>query len=458
MNWGAIIGLGLVWVGLQPTRAIFAEEPSPGAGGGMAAEVGRLFEARCLACHREGKEKGSYRMDTFEGVASPGRSGKTPVAPGKPEESELYLRLTQTDEDERMPFDEPPLSAEEVSLVRRWIAGGAALDPGLTPATRLASLKGDAPLAVPPADYPHPPPVTALALSPRGDQFAVGGRGEILVCPVEGGAARRVGGMHARVRAMAWHPDGGTIVVAAGIPGRAGGLFVVDVAKGEVIRRLGAAPDEILTVAFDPTGALLASGGADNLIHVHDWATGELKRRIAQHADWVMSVRFSPDGKHLASASRDRTARVYSVETWEMETTYNEHGGMVFAVAFNEDGTEVWSGGRDRRVHVWKALEGKRVKDFGVGAGEIQAMESAGDKVWVASSDGVVREYSGKSRSQTATFPGRMDWVFSVARSGGSEALLAGGPAGEVLIWGGGDAPTRLAPFERLNAAAAPPP
>jgi hypothetical protein len=51
-------------------------------------------------------------------------SGHTPVVPGHPEQSELYRRITNSDIDERMPPAKSgkTLSAEEIDLLRRWIA------------------------------------------------------------------------------------------------------------------------------------------------------------------------------------------------------------------------------------------------------------------------------------------------------------------------------------------------
>ncbi len=67
------------------------------------------------------------------------------VEPGKPDESELVLRL-RGESEPRMPLDGPPfLSDAEIDLLERWICGGArdALgEPSPVPAGRRIRYRG----------------------------------------------------------------------------------------------------------------------------------------------------------------------------------------------------------------------------------------------------------------------------------------------------------------------------
>src|SRR5688500_2842630 len=67
-------------------------------------DVAPIFLSNCLACHGAKKAEGSYRLDSFERVSQPGDTGAAPVTAAKLDESELYRRLTSTDEGERMPL------------------------------------------------------------------------------------------------------------------------------------------------------------------------------------------------------------------------------------------------------------------------------------------------------------------------------------------------------------------
>ena len=89
-----------------------------------------ILSDRCFKCHGpdEKSRKGKFRLDVAEGAfAVREKSGKTPVVPGKPDQSEVYRRITTTDADDLMPPAESKLALtdEEKQLIRRWIEQGA---------------------------------------------------------------------------------------------------------------------------------------------------------------------------------------------------------------------------------------------------------------------------------------------------------------------------------------------
>ena len=99
-------------------------------------QVRPLLEARCYSCHQGRKVKGGLRLDTAEGARAGGASELPAIVPGEPGESELIFRVESPDELDRMPPDGDRLTAEEIGLLRRWIAEGAGRSSGhrdLTP-------------------------------------------------------------------------------------------------------------------------------------------------------------------------------------------------------------------------------------------------------------------------------------------------------------------------------------
>ncbi len=90
-------------------------------------DIRPLISNHCVACHGPDEEdrKAGLRLDTAEGARAD-LGGYAAIVPGKPEESELLLRILSEDPDEVMP---PPkkgqrLAPEQADLVRRWIAQG----------------------------------------------------------------------------------------------------------------------------------------------------------------------------------------------------------------------------------------------------------------------------------------------------------------------------------------------
>jgi len=83
----------------------------------------------CFPCHGfdASARKAGLRLDVRENALKPAKSGKPPVVPGSPEESELYQRLITHDADDRMPpaNSHKAISPAQTELLRRWIAEGA---------------------------------------------------------------------------------------------------------------------------------------------------------------------------------------------------------------------------------------------------------------------------------------------------------------------------------------------
>ena len=91
-------------------------------------DIAPILSEHCYACHGFDKSarKADLRLDSYAAATS-AQAGKPAIVPGKPEHSELVVRIDSTDDDQRMP---PPaagkdLTEEQRRLLRRWIAEGA---------------------------------------------------------------------------------------------------------------------------------------------------------------------------------------------------------------------------------------------------------------------------------------------------------------------------------------------
>ena len=115
----------------------------------------------------------------------------------------------------------------------------------------------------------------------------------------------------------------------------------------------------IFSLAFSPNGQLLASGGADDTIHL--WQI-RAQKFIAFHTltgdtHFVRSVAFSPDSQTLASGSTDTTVRLWDVVTGtELGTPLLGHLNSVEDVAFSPDGRVLFSGSVDTTIRRWQAV------------------------------------------------------------------------------------------------------
>lgn len=95
-------------------------------------EVQPILETNCVRCHTESKVKGGLRIDTYERLMEGGDTADA-VVPGKPDESELLVRIHLRPIDEGvMPDEGQALTGEEVAILDAWVESGAKWPKGVT--------------------------------------------------------------------------------------------------------------------------------------------------------------------------------------------------------------------------------------------------------------------------------------------------------------------------------------
>ena len=91
----------------------------------FASRVAPLLATKCGSCHGPHEAESGFRIDLREKAFEGGDSGAAGIVAGKPDESELLVRITTSDKESLMPADGEPLTADEQKLVKEWIAAGA---------------------------------------------------------------------------------------------------------------------------------------------------------------------------------------------------------------------------------------------------------------------------------------------------------------------------------------------
>jgi formylglycine-generating enzyme required for sulfatase activity len=107
-------------------------------------DIQPLLETSCVACHREGHDKGKLRLDNKAEAFKGGESGPA-IVPGKSKESPLYTStVLPADDDDLMPPKAKggPLPEDQTNLLRDWIDQGAVWPDGITLTPRKAEQAG----------------------------------------------------------------------------------------------------------------------------------------------------------------------------------------------------------------------------------------------------------------------------------------------------------------------------
>src|SRR5262249_36124571 len=95
--------------------------------------------------------------------------------------------------------------------------------------------------------------------------------------------------------------------------------------------------DMVTSVAFAPSGHLLASASNDKTILLWDVDKRRVLRSLSGHTDHVNSVAFNADGRTLASGGDDKTVRLWDLEIETPLLTLTP-SSAVYSVAFRPDG------------------------------------------------------------------------------------------------------------------------
>ena len=86
----------------------------------FASEVMPLMEKYCWECHSQENAELGLMLDSYEGTMA-GSDYGTVVEPGDPDGSLLVDMIASGD----MPEDGDPMPAEELEIIKTWIAEGA---------------------------------------------------------------------------------------------------------------------------------------------------------------------------------------------------------------------------------------------------------------------------------------------------------------------------------------------
>jgi WD40 repeat protein len=246
----------------------------------------------------------------------------------------------------------------------------------------------------------HRTRVTGLAAAPDSSRVAaVTDGGELAVWDVEQGVVVANATVRRPWASVAWSPDGRTI--AAGAVHAPADIVLFDSRTLEVTATLSGHGARVNSLAFDPAGDFLVSGGHDRSVQRWDLRA---KVRVEQRkaGSIVQCVCFSRSGRQLAVAGTGQ------LELWDSETltslhSLHGHAREVFGAAFAPDGKRLFSGGRDGELRVWDVESGALVGQFGGHADYIWSVSvhPDGRRVATGSGDFTVRQWESEPMGVT---------------------------------------------------------
>lgn len=179
------------------------------------------------------------------------------------------------------------------------------------------------------------------------DDMAIGGEGGVWLWTGTEKPPSLLFDHPVEIRAVAWHPDGTSIVAAD----RRGAVFIID-RNGTL---LADHPDPHSDVAHGVTwtvdGEAVISVGRDRSMRRWEPGRNVVVAVPDAHDGEVYSITAAADGGRFATAGADGLVRLWSAPALQIEATLTGHQGDVRAVAF--DGSRILSAGIDDTVRRW---------------------------------------------------------------------------------------------------------
>jgi WD40 repeat protein len=236
--------------------------------------------------------------------------------------------------------------------------------------------------------FRHGRPVADAALNEvRGIAVTGGTDGVVRIWHLDGMGEPRAVPQGAAVTAVALSPDGEELAVAA----RDGVVRVWAVASGSRLRTLRH-DVPVLDVAFDPSSGHIATAGEDGVARI--WVGSHVAHALRKHTDDVSSVEFGRRGQFVVTASRDHEVRLWNARTGALVRRIKGHSAAVSDASFSADSRWIVTAGPSRAGLF--AIDGTPLPFLRGHEGVLTsaAFSSEGYRIATGGVDGSVRVYT----------------------------------------------------------------
>ena len=225
-------------------------------------------------------------------------------------------------------------------------------------------------------------------------------------------------------------------LLAAGTDG--GRIAIWDLRNAAAPRELNAGTRAVMSIAFQPSGALLAAGNLDGSVTLLDplHSAAPVTLRASDNKNSVRAVAFSADGKSVAASQPSGALLWNAGQPGAQPRTVCKDSPEIRSLAFQPDGSALLCGRADGRIIGWPLRQGREVTFSGHTA-SVNALTFSprGDVFASGSSDGTIRLWHvGKPEAPPRVIPRQEGWVWALAFNADGSGVISGGKEGSIRI------------------------
>ncbi|KAL3043551.1 hypothetical protein OYC64_003417 [Pagothenia borchgrevinki] len=207
----------------------------------------------------------------------------------------------------------------------------------------------------------------------------------------------------AKIYSMHWASDSRSMVSAS----QDGKLLVWDTHTGNKLVAVPLKSAWVMSVAFAPSGNLVASGGLDNMCTVYNIKAASPKtlRELDAHTGYLSCCRFLSDTE-IMTASGDTTCCLWDLETGKQKIIFTNHIGDCMSLALSPDENTFISGACDSLAKLWDLREGTCKQTFSGHTSDINAIQffPNGNAFVTGSDDCSCKMYDLRSDQEVITY------------------------------------------------------
>jgi WD40 repeat protein len=238
------------------------------------------------------------------------------------------------------------------------------------------------------------------------------------------------------VRGVAFSHDGRMLAT-----GNLQGVHLWNSTNGSLTQEFLVHPTAVSRVAFSPDDRILASSDTNGMIRLFEMADTVKFRAWAAHTEQILGLLFSPDGAQLASGGADETVHIWDVSTGcKLKTIHPSlHRSTPLMPIPPWMNKQLWAFGWDVALRLFDTETGMELRT--IERKELTSFRSVAAVSWngqlgaTGGRDGVVRLFETKTGRDLESLGSHGAAVRAIGFAPGDETLVSSDAQGKVILW-----------------------